>query len=209
MYRALVGVAIVCAALLVLVHRWTLPAIARLRAEALRDAVVRVLPGAASSVAYRVGATGRFERVEGAAPEGHLVYAGYDAQGRWVGVAVPASGMGYQDAISLLWGYVPARRSIVGIAVLDSRETPGLGDRIETDAAFLRNFERLDVALSDDGSALEHPIESVPHGQKTHPWQVDAISGATVSSRAVATILRESSASWVPRVATRTEDFSR
>ena len=45
--------------------------------------------------------------------------------------------------------------------VLASKETPGLGDKIEKDAAFLANFEALDVAGAADGQTLQHPIEAV------------------------------------------------
>jgi electron transport complex protein RnfG len=91
--------------------------------------------------------------------------------------------------------------------VLDSRETPGLGDKIEKDPAFLANFERLDVSLSKDGTALAHPIVAVKHGKKTSPWQIDAITGATVSSFAIGDILRDSAGKWVPRLAPRLEQF--
>ena len=46
--------------------------------------------------------------------------------------------MGYQDVIRiLLYGYSPEHQAIVGMRVLESRETPGLGDKIEKDPAFL------------------------------------------------------------------------
>jgi electron transport complex protein RnfG len=48
---------------------------------------------------------------------------------------------------------------------------------------------------------MEHPIELVKHGEKTDPWQVEAITGATISSRAVTSILRESTAAAVPVIA--------
>ena len=66
-----------------------------------------------------------------------------------------------------------AEQAVVGIRVLESRETPGLGDRIETDPDFLANFERLDVSLDADGARPLHPIEAVKQGQKEHAWQVD------------------------------------
>ncbi len=66
-------------------------------------------------------------------------------------------GMGYQDFIRLLYGYSPDDQAIIGIRVLESRETPGLGDRIETDADFLSNFQRLDVALELRWDAARPP----------------------------------------------------
>ena len=45
--------------------------------------------------------------------------------------------MGYQDVIRVLYGYSFAEEAVVGIRVLESKETPGLGTRIETDPDFL------------------------------------------------------------------------
>ena len=90
--------------------------------------------------------------------------------------------------------------AIIGLQVLESKETPGLGDKIETDPDFLQNFERLDVSLANDQSALANPIVPVKHGEKTHPWEVDGITGATISSVAMAKILNGSAQYWAPRI---------
>jgi len=39
---------------------------------------------------------------------------------------------------------------------------------------------------------VAHPIEFTKHGRKEHPWQVDGITGATISSDAIANLL------WTP-----------
>ena len=208
MYRAMVGVGLGCAVLIVSVYQFTAPAIARNRAEALRAAIFHVLPDARSSRSFRVAPGDRFEAVEGEAPAGtRLVHAGYDEGGRLVGLAVEAEGMGYQDVIRVLYGYAFERDAVIGFQVLESRETPGLGDRIETDPAFLANFEHLDVSLDEAGAAPLHPVDSVKHGQKQHPWQVDVITGATISSVAIAAILRNSTAWWIPRISRSLDDF--
>jgi electron transport complex protein RnfG len=168
-----------------------------------------VLPGALHSTAFRIAEGDRFEPTASDSEGGGLVFAGYDDQGRLVGLAIEAQGMGYQDVIRLLYGYALDQEAIIRIRVLDTRETPGLGDRIETDPDFLRNFERLDVSLDDSRAALRHPIEMVKPGEKESPWQIDGITGATISSRAVAQMLRQSSAWWIPRVARNREDFRR
>ncbi len=115
--------------------------------------------------------------------------------------------MGYQDTIRLLYGYSAENDAIIGFQVLDSKETPGLGDKILFDAEFLANFARLDVTLAQDGARLAHDIVSVRHGQKTQPWQVDAITGATVSSNAIANILNKSAARFVPAIRAHVDDF--
>ena len=45
--------------------------------------------------------------------------------------------MGYQDTIRVIYAYSFADRAIVGMQVLESKETPGLGDKIEIDADFV------------------------------------------------------------------------
>ena len=136
-----------------------------------------------------------------------LVYAGYDDAQQLVGLAVEAQGMGYQDVIALIYGYSFAEQAIIGIQVLESKETPGLGDKIETDPAFLENFQGLDVSVRGDGSALANPIVPVKHGEKTQPWEVDGITGATISSVAIANLLDRSAQYWVPNIRSNLRDF--
>jgi electron transport complex protein RnfG len=208
MYRALVGVGLVCGLLIVTVFELTRPVIERNRAEALRRAIFQVLPAARSSTTFRLDGARGFEPATGDAGGEPRVHACYDESQQLVGFAIEAEGMGYQDTIRLLYGYSVAEDAITGIRVLESRETPGLGDKIETDADFVANFERLDVALSGDGAGLAHPIEFVKPGTKQHPWQIDGITGATISSSAIADILRKSSATWVPQIRRNLGDFA-
>ncbi len=207
MYRAMVGIGLACGLLIVTVFQLTLPVIERNKAEALQRAIFQVLPGASSSTAFSLDADETFRRQEQPADAARRVYAGYDDQRRLVGLAVEAQGMGYQDVIHVLYGYSLEQDAIIGIRVLESKETPGLGDRIETDPAFLENFVRLDVSLTADGSQIAQPIEYVKQGRKTEPWQVDGITGATISSKAIANMLSASSAFWIPRIQRRLDDF--
>jgi len=91
---------------------------------------------------------------------------------------------------------------------LESKETPGLGDKIEKDETFLANFEQLDVSFNEAGDALKNPVTPVKSGEKTNPWEVDAITGATISSRAIGDILKESTARWVPLIYNNQDDFT-
>jgi electron transport complex protein RnfG len=200
MYRAMVGVGLMCGVLIVGVFQWTRPIIERNKAEALQRAIFDVLPAATSSATFRLEASGHFEATPSGQPGDQLVYAGYDSTRNLVGVAIEAQGMGYQDVIRVLYGYSFDKEAIIGIRVLDSKETPGLGDRIESDPEFRKNFESLDVSLSDDPSQLRHAIEAVKHGEKQHAWQVDGITGATISSVAIANLLNRSASWWIPRI---------
>ncbi len=208
MYRAMVGIGVLCGLMIVTVFELTRPVIARNRAAALERAIFQVLPAAQTRASFDYGDES-FEVVEGGGDRSGetRVHAGYDAEGRLVGLALEARGMGYQDTIRVLYGYSFEHQAVVGLRVLESKETPGLGDKIETDEAFKRNFERLDVSLNADLSAVVHPIEVVKPGRKSEPWQIDGITGATISSVAVGEMLRHSTGYWIPRVRQRLDDF--
>ncbi len=207
MYRAMVGVGVFCGLLIVSVFQVTLPRIERNKAEALQEAIFHVLPNASTSTTYYLDESDGFKLLEGDDVAEQLVYAGYDDAEQLVGLAVEAQGMGYQDVIALIYGYSFTEQAIIGIQVLESKETPGLGDKIETDAAFLENFKSLDVSVRGDGSALANAIVPVKHGEKTKPWEVDSITGATISSVAIANLLDRSAQYWVPRIRRNLSDF--
>ncbi|MEZ5361448.1 MAG: FMN-binding protein [Bryobacterales bacterium] len=185
--------------MIVSVYQATKPVIARNRADA--GGAIFVLPGAKkSSQAFRLVDGDRFEAVEGqAAPGDALVYAGYDASGSLAGFAIEGAA-GYQDTIRLLWGYDPTAQTVIGFHVLESKETPGLGDKITSDEGFLENFRALDVRLDAAGAKLANAVVAVKHGQKAQAWQVDGITGATISSVAVSGILDQSAAFWLPKI---------
>ena len=202
MFRTLVGISVICAVLIVFVFQLTAAPIAQNQAEYLERAIVSIFPRMQKKVAYQQTDSGQFK-----SQESGPLYAVYDEQQELLGFAIKAQGMGYQDTIQLLYGYAPQQQALVGIKILSSRETPGLGDRIGKDPQFLRNFEQLALMLSDDNSRILHSIESVKAGKKTEAWQIDSISGATISSRAVADILRTSTERWVPALASQLEVF--
>jgi electron transport complex protein RnfG len=171
----MVIVAMGCGLTIASVFEGTSARIARNREALLERSVLSVLPGAVEPREFELA-------VADAAPRPRVL-AGYAAGGELVGLALPAAIMGYQDTIRLLFGYDPRAQQIVGLAVLESRETPGLGAKIATDPNFLAAFEALDVRLDDIG--LVNAVELTPRAAARKPWQVDAISGATISSRAV------------------------
>lgn len=181
------GLAIVSA------YRLTLPRIQENQARALREAVFQVVPG--SETMRRMVAVDDAVVPASAAATGteeDSVYAAYDAQGGFLGYAIPAAGAGFQDTIKLIYGYDPTRREILGMQVLESRETPGLGDRIYKDPHFLGEFH---------GLAVDPRVELVK-GTGDEPWQVDAITGATISSTAVVAIVNGANDRWLGRLPT-------
>lgn len=208
-YGVVLGVGVLCSLAIVTTYELTRPIIARNKITQRRQAILDVLPQASSIAAFGFDSeTGRFVPVPEETDDTELVFAGFGESGELVGLAIATQGMGYQDTIELLYGYAPSTESVIGIRVLESRETPGLGDRIETDPDYLRNFEQLDVRVGDSGKSLEHEITFVKPGEKSEPWQIDGITGATISSRAVAEMLRRSTNEWVPRIRRNQAEFS-
>lgn len=201
MLRTMVGIGLICALLIVLSFQLTLPRIEQLKAEALEKAIFKVIPGMVTKRTFQINADNTLTEVSGQVREIPLLYAGYDESGKLAGIAVEASGMGFADVIRILYGYDPEKQQVVGFYVLESKETPGLGDKIEKDEAFLKNFKSLDVALSSDGNSLKNTPVTVKHGSKKNAWEIDAITGATISSRAIGNMMGASTQQILPLIA--------
>ncbi|WP_296806180.1 FMN-binding protein [Thiocapsa sp.] len=198
MLRTLAGIAILSGLLVVLVYQATKPIIAENERILTEQAVFEVLPGAVSKVDFVLSDQGLVPAGEGAV--GISVFAGFAADGQLRGVAFPGAARGYQDVIQFLFGYDPACECIIGSKVLRSTETPGLGDKIDTDPVFLENFVALDASLNPEGTGLANPIVLVAHGTKAAPWQIDGISGATISGKAMARAANDAAERFVPSI---------
>ena len=212
---ALLGtVSTICGLIIVTADMVTAETIRNNLAQIRREAVGDVLPGTTVLVKYAVdpdaGTVIEISEGQAKGPEPNL-FACFDEDGagnrRFLGIVCEASGKGYGGAMKVLYAYSPDKEAIIGFKVLESKETPGLGDKILFDEAFLANFEELDVRLDEAGGALAHPIETVKHGTKTDRWQVDAISGATVSSRAVGDMLNAGAQRMLPLIRRHLDDL--
>ena len=79
----------------------------------------------------------------------------------------------------------------MGMKVLDSKETPGLGDKIFKDMAFVDQF----FAKPDT------PLVAVkPGAGKGRPGEIDTITGATISSKVVIDIINHGLEEWKPLI---------
>ena len=172
------------------IYESTLPTITANKARELREAVFKVLPGV-SQMQQLVYRDGELVATEERRKDEQAVYGGYDEQGDFVGYAIPAAGPGFQDTIGLLYGYTPQRKLVIGMEVLESLETPGLGDKIYKDAEFVGSFSAL---------STEPKIVAVKKGTKARPNEIDAITGATISSKAVVRIINETHSEWSERL---------
>jgi electron transport complex protein RnfG len=99
-------------------------------------------------------------------------------EGQLAGWVVKTAGQGYADKIEMLIGLDPMIEKITGIFVLDQKETPGLGNKIVTDewrSQFL-------------AKSTAQPLATVK-GKSSAGNEIDAITGATISSKAVTDII--------------------
>jgi electron transport complex protein RnfG len=170
---ALAGLAIV------LVFQWANPRIEAWRAEVLAAAVTEVLAGADRYETLFLDSNGFTPNPTADTTGLDRVYVGYDRDDTPVGVALVGAGAGFQDVIRVMFGYNPATGNVIGMQVLESKETPGLGDKIEKDSSFLAEFAEVGVPLLGLKSGRETGADS----------EVVMITGATISSRAIIEII--------------------
>ena len=94
---------------------------------------------------------------------------------------VLAEGQGYAGPIKMLVGIAPDLSRVLGIEVIESTETPGLGARINEE-----EFQNQFRGLSTRGG-VEYVKGKAPQSDN----QIQAITGATISSRTVVRIVNE------------------
>jgi electron transport complex protein RnfG len=177
--------------LIVLVNQHTKPIIDIYRAEQLQKAIYEVLPGAERYNTYYLVN----EMLSPTLPEGakesdyKRMYVGYDAGQRMIGVAVSRGESGFQDIVQIIFGFDPTTGKLTGMKVLESKETPGLGDKIFKDQAFVDQFF----------AGPEIPLVGVKSGAgKGLNNEIDTITGATISSKVVIDIINHAVEEWTP-----------
>ncbi len=108
------------------------------------------------------------------------IYQVFDASGKHIGWVFPGNGQGFGDAITLIIGLNSEADTLTGLYVLDQKETPGLGNFIQSE----------DFCTQFNGKNVTSPL-SASAGEPTDPQQVKAVTGATISSKAVCDIVNE------------------
>ena len=86
-------------------------------------------------------------------------------------VTIEAFGKGYGGDVGLMVGIDTKDNKIVGVGVTTHAETPGMGAKAQTDPSFAAQFREL---------ALDEEVNVTSDG-----GSINAISGATITSRAV------------------------
>jgi electron transport complex protein RnfG len=171
--------------LVVLSYTATTPVIIAHRKAILDVAIREVLPGIARYETLSRDGTGLTTSPPEDGTDLETVYAGIASDGHLVGFAIVAREPGFQDPIDLLFGYDPRSDAILGLAILSSRETPGLGNKIQ-DPEWRAQF-----------GGARAPVQARKRGATT-PGEVQMITGATISSRAVIAAINKTVERWRP-----------
>ena len=177
--------------LIVLVNQHTKPLIDEYKAEQLKIAVYEVLPGIERyNTYYLVDGALATSLPQGAKEsEYKRIYVGYDTAGQIQGIAISRGESGFQDIVQVLFGFDPASGKLMGMKILDSKETPGLGDKIFKDMNFVNQFF----------ASPQTPLIGVKAGAgKGVPGEIDMITGATISSKVVIGIINNGLSEWNP-----------
>lgn len=166
MVVTLFAISLICSAILGVVNAVTKDKIAEIEAETRAAAMREVLPEAASFTDVSASLTDEF-KAENAVTG---IFAGAAADGSAAGYAVMAAPRGFGGEIIMIVG-VSTEGTVTGVVITEMSETAGLGAKAG-DAAFLSQFTGKNDSLSVvKGEAGDN--------------QISAITGATITSRAV------------------------
>ena len=170
----LTAAAVLSGLLLSLLNLHTRPLIEAHQNKVLNDALSSVLPGS--------------DKIEEQIYENKQFYFGYDAQNNIKGIAFLSEGNGFQSKLRILVGMDAGLTHITKIRILEQKETPGLGTKIETDPSsrgnpewFPNQFDGLNVMNRITYLKNQTPDKSA--------GEIMAITGATISSKAVIDII--------------------
>ena len=178
--------------LVVSVYKATLPTIEKYQAAKVSGAVREVLKSASrwDTLYLQKGALTRSPTPGDNPTELPKAYLGFDADGKRLGAAVTAQEPGFQEEVLLMIGFDPSSGTLIGFKVLEEKETPGLGDKIERDTSFGAQF-----------AGRITPLKGVKARSVADVHQVQTITGATISSRAVIRIINHAVEQWRPLLA--------
>jgi electron transport complex protein RnfG len=198
MFAVLVTVGVLSSLLLSASYNLTKPRIEQHKLEELQKAIFVVLPDA--------------KTYEDMSTETLRVYKGLNEQKKLVGYAFIAEGSGFQGNIKMMVGITPDLATLFGMRVLEQVETPGLGGDIAADRKlasgknFQEQFSGLKLAvpkikLADSTTSASFSfISYIKNVAPQQPGEVEAITGATISSKSVVKILNQSIAKLSQRV---------
>jgi len=170
----LTATAVLSGLLLSFLNLHTSPLIEAHQNKVLNDALSSVLPGC--------------DKIEEQFYENKQFYFGYDTGKNVKGIAFLTEGNGFQSKLRILVGMNASLTQIVKIRILEQKETPGLGTKIETDPSSKTNPEWFPNQF--DGLNISNKISYVKNQTPDKSaGEIMAITGATISSKAVIDII--------------------
>jgi Na+-translocating ferredoxin:NAD+ oxidoreductase subunit G len=165
-------ITLVSGAVLALLDSYTRPKIEAHKVQVKNAAVAEVLPSN--------------DRVEEVNKGEYTFYVAYK-NSEVTAIAFEVSGGGYQSELVLMVGVTPDFDRISGLKILEQVETPGLGTKIEKDESnkedpgwFVNQFKNI---------RTQPQIEYVKNAKPSKDNEIEAITGATISSKAIVNIL--------------------
>ncbi|MBR9974239.1 MAG: FMN-binding protein [Bacteroidetes bacterium] len=152
---------------LAMISGWAAPLIAANKKAATERAIFLVQPEA--------------KQYEAVAEVPYELYRVLDEGGQPTGYSFPWEGNGFQGNIRMMIGLTPDLATITAIEVLEQVETPGLGTMILEDP-FRGQF---------NGLKTEPQVDWVKGAPPTKENEVQTITGATISSKAIVDIVND------------------
>jgi len=154
----------------------TKPKIEYHKLQALKAAISDVLP--------------QYDYYDELQVEGNTLYLGkLEEEIEPVGIAFKTEGSGFQGSISIMVGVDPSFSYMTGMKVLGQIETPGLGTKIVVDPSNKTNPFWFPEQFG--GVVLFPQIDVVKNSISQNSNEVQAISGATITSKAVVRIIND------------------
>lgn len=175
-------------------YRLTRPEIEKREREEQKRALEVVLPEAVSFSGPQKGRAIDF-------------YRGFDENGRLVGYAFLGEAKGYSGEIKVMVGIDP-KGTITAIEITGQKETPGLGDKIVRVPA-RRTLWQVLLGKEEGPVPSRPPFQAQFAGRRldglkvvNHPTEsdIEAITGATISSRGVTEAVRGSLSTFLQQM---------
>ncbi len=171
-------IALISGGVLGLTYIKTSPRIEKNLELAKEKALKKVVPGVAG---YEVKELDRYT----------TLFVAKDSSDRVVGYGVLIQGSGFQGPIKLMVGFDTTCTKLTGLEVIENVETPGLGNRI-TESWFREQFK-----------GRIPPIQVVKGKKPENAHEIQAITGATISSRSVVRIVNMAQSKLITAIGAR------
>ncbi|MBZ0198958.1 MAG: FMN-binding protein [Ignavibacteriaceae bacterium] len=165
MILTLSSIGVISGGLLSRVNNWASPLIAANLKAQTEEAIFNVQPAAKT-----------YELVKASGVEVYKVFGDDKIP---LGYSLVYSGNGFQGKIRLMVGLSPDLEKITALEILEQIETPGLGTKV-TEDHFRNQFKKLETS----------PMIILVKGvEPSKPNEIQAITGATISSKSVVAIV--------------------